>query len=573
MKMKYWVFLICLLFSQIEISKAQTQLEHPKGSYVDSLNRYYQQAALPLYIFVATNPNEKPTQLVPNEDASMKPIFLDGHGKHFLKHDDALHNMADKFAIYADGIAPVSLSSFINAPVFNSGTRIFYGKNLNVSLSTKDEMSGVKDLYHSLNQSAYTKYTGSMNFDTEGENSYKFYAVDNVGNVEAPKVNNFIVDLSAPETFHNVVGIASNNIISTTTKIYLTLSDNLAGIAKTFYRLDDEADKTYPGSGLIPFTYLPDGDHTLTYYSIDNVSNRETAKQFQFYLDKSSPIMSADVLGDRFIVGDKVYFSGRTKLKLTAVDNKSGIKETMFSIDSEPFKQYEDPFYLPSKAGLHTIRYYAVDNMGNQGVGNTDARFDEYTHNVGQVYVDLTGPTMDNQFVGAKFQKGDTLYISSATKINLSAFDPESGLQKITYTIDGVGEETSFKEPFGIIKGGTHRVNYFGYDNVNNRNVRDIVFVVDNEGPEIFTTFSTNPVERYSDYDVYPSYINIFLAATDKETGYDEIRYSVNGSKELPYLGVLRGFDKNKEYTIGISAFDKLRNRSFKQVKFRTAKF
>jgi hypothetical protein len=62
--------------------------------------------------------------------------------------------------------------------------------------------------------------------------------------------------------------------------------------------------------------------------------------------------MSADVLGVRFIVGDRIYFSGRTKLKLTAVDKKLGVKEIKYFID-DMGGAYSDPFYLPSKAGRH----------------------------------------------------------------------------------------------------------------------------------------------------------------------------------------------------------------------------
>ncbi len=566
------VFIICFLTYEGEIY-AQTQPTHPKKHYIDSLNRYYQQAELPVYIFIATSPDGKPIPLAPNEQREVKAIYLDGHGKHNLKHSDALHQTEDKYSIYADGFAPISTLSFLNAPRYNNGSKQYFGQNLSLNLTTKDEMSGIEGLYNSLNAEPFTKYTEPLRFEKEGNYNHKYYAVDNVGNVEALKTNDFVVDLSTPTTYHNVTGIAEANVISTTTKIYLTPSDSISGLARTFYRLDNEPDKPYIARNLVPFSYLPDGNHTLTYYSIDNVENRETTKSFSFYLDKTSPIMSADILGDRFIVGDKVYFSGRTKLKLTAVDNKSGIKEINYSVDGLDYTAYKDPFYLPSQSGLHTIRYYALDKMGNQGVGNADQSNDTYLHNVGQVYVDLTGPILNYQYTGPIFQKGDTMYISERSRVQLTAYDPEAGLQKITYSIDGEPQENPYQNAFTVSEKGAHKVQFYGYDNVNNRNLRDFNFIVDNEGPIIYPSFSNAPSRKIDGVPVYPSYVTLFLAATDMSTGIENIYYTINGEAEQPYLGMIRGLKKNRQYVIYIRTTDLLGNESKKTINFNTDKY
>jgi predicted enzyme related to lactoylglutathione lyase len=568
---------LSIFISITNYSFGQTQKQHPKGSYVDTLNRYYQQADLPLYVYFSHAPDVAATQISPDDNPvrknEVKPIYLDGHGKHLIRHFDELHKNTENFAVYADGIAPKSTIFFHDAPTHlgKNGKR-YYGKNLTISLSTKDEMSGIKDLFYAVNKAEYEGYTDKITINQEGENSLHFYAVDNVGNVEIPQISNFIVDLTAPSTYHHIVGVASNNIISVSTKIYLTSEDSISGVRNTYYRFDNETDKPYTG-GVLPFSHLNDGEHTLYYYSIDYTANKEELKEYKFYLDKTAPIMSSDVLGDKFIVNDKVYFSGRTKLKLTAVDNKSGIKEVLYSIDNEDFKTYSDPFYLPNKAGNHIIRYYALDNMSNEGAGNRDAKFDEYRHNVSTVYVDLTGPALGNIFSGAKFQKGDTLFINAETKVRLIAEDPESGLQKITYTLDGSQEEITYTQPFSINKSGKHNVNYFGYDNVNNRNVANFTVIVDTEGPDIFYHFSVKPTRTENEIPVYPAYSALFLAATDWLTGFDHIRYSINGGKEQIYSGLIQGFEKGKEYTIKISATDKLGNSNSIDVKFKTEKF
>lgn len=571
---------------------AQIQENHEKGAYTDSLNRYYQQAELPLYIYVSHKSDQTPTQLGREEredevkKTELKPIYLDGHGKHYLRHIDGLHHVSENFVVYADGITPESNSSFLAAPRYNRNGVQYYGKGLTVSLATKDEMSGVKSLFQSSNKANYVTYNGNVTFDQEGEQSFLYYAVDNVGNAEKAHVRNFTVDLNSPETYHNVVGVAKEKIISLSTKIYLTFSDKLSGVANTFYKIDDGKWNEYGKGMIIPLEQLKDGDHKLYYYSADNVANQETPKSFEFYLDRTAPIMSADVLGDRFIVGEQVYFSGRTKLKLTAVDNKAGIKKTLYSVDGGEYKEYDEPFYLPSKSGNHIIRYYALDNMENEGAGNRNTRFDEYKHNVSSVYVDLTGPTLSFQYLEPKFQKGDTIYVTTQTRIKLAAFDPESGLQKISYSVDGNNDETLYNQPFTIPETGFHTVNYFGYDNVNNRNVGSFVFIVDNKPPDIFVNFSIAPnswenappaadgiTKTDEKIPVYPAYATLFLAATDLQTGFDEIRFAINGEKPRIYEGMIRNFEKNKVYTITIFAEDKLGNKTEKVVRFKTDKY
>jgi hypothetical protein len=534
------------------------QPEHKKKKYVDSLGRYYQQASLPVYFYVSTSPDEKPTQVL--VDAKKEPIYLEGHGVHGLKHHNVKTNAIETFDIYADGIAPITRSSFSSSPTHSTEAMHYYGKGLQVALKAIDEMSGLEAVYHSLNEGAMSTYS-PISVSQEGKNTYSYYAVDNVGNVEKLKIETFTVDLSAPDTYHNFVGISDEKIISTGSSIYLTTSDVLSGVANTSYHFDKEKPRGYLG-GNIPFQYLADGNHTIYYSSVDKVGNTEEEKSFAFYLDKTAPIMSADILGDKFLVGEKVYFSGRTKLKLTAVDNKSGIKDVMYSINTESFQKYSDPFYLPGRSGFHTVKYYAIDNTANTSKDN-------FEHTVGVIYLDLTGPALSHRFEGTTFMKADSLYASPQNKLILSANDPESGLKNITYKIDGQGEETKYATPISITNSGKHTIEYFGYDNVNNRNSKTIFILVDDQGPTIFSQFSVAAISE----NKYPSNVSLFLAATDQQIGTQRIVYSINDGKETIYAAPLSGFLKEKQYTVKVTAIDLLGNKTNKEIKFETGKY
>lgn len=572
MRLLTTIFLLAALAPAFSL-RGQTPETPEKTFYVDSLNRYYQHTSLPIYLYISHKPSpEGATQLHTKQEPahSPEPMYLDGDGVHYLRHYDAIDKVATDFIIYGDGKAPKSSVVFMGAPQFKENGTTFYGKNLRVSLATKDDMSGVKNFYQSRNGEAYAAYNAALAFDQEGEQVLSFYATDNVGNAETPQERRFTVDISPPETFHNITGIASGDIVSTSTKIYLSRQDNLSGVAQTFFRLDGGEWKKYNGT-YVPFAYLDDGDHVLEYYSEDRVENKEEPKTFKFYLDKTAPITASDVLGDRFIAEDnQVYFSGRTKLKLTAVDNKSGVKEVLYSIDGGEFQKYTEPFYLPSKAGIHTIRFFALDNMTNK-TGTSTRQYEEYRHSVSKVYVDLTGPTLSYSYRGEEFRTRDTVFINGRTEVLLAARDAESGLQKITYTIDGTGEEIPYKEPFTLESSGVHRIDYFGYDNVNNRNRDEFFLVVDNDPPKIFPTFSISPVDKVGDLDVYPKFVTVFLAATDEKVGYKQILYSINGGTERTYNGLIQGFKAGTEYTIRVRATDNLGNEAVREVRFRTA--
>jgi hypothetical protein len=552
---KTW--LLSALFAFAQFAYGQQQPLYPKKSFTDSVGRYYQQASLPVYLSISNSPDQPS---VPLQSVTKKPVILEGHGVHSFKHQN--HNLQEEeeFKIYADGVAPITIASFANAKGFISKNKHYFGQGLAIALKSSDEMSGVENIYSSSNSEEFHIYS-SADFSKEGNYAFRYYAVDRTGNAEKVKLKEFSIDLSPPTSFHNVVSISSENVISTNSSIYFTTADNASGVAQTFYKFDKENFKAYY-SGNIPFQYLNDGDHTLTYYSVDHVSNKETEKVFKFYLDKTAPIMSADVLGDKFLVGERIYFSGRTKLKLTAIDNKSGIKDVYYSVNDAPEAQYAEPFYLPGRSGLHNVKFRAIDNTNNP-VG------DDFSHSVGVIYVDLTGPSLSHSYSGRNFIKADTVFISPLTKISLSANDPEAGLKKITYNLDTDTNEKPYTLPVVINQEGFHRLSYFGYDNVNNKNSKDIIFVLDSKGPEIQSQFTVAP----SKDNRYPSYCNLYLSATDKEVGANEIRYSINGGKEQIYLSPIKGFAKDKDYTIKVTALDLLGNESQTTIQFKTDRY
>lgn len=479
-----------------------------------------------------------------------------------------------EFIVYADGLSPVSMAKYQIAKRHDHQETTFFGKGLRIELSAKDGMSGVQNTYYSLNKEAFKVYAEPLTLNDEGKYLFQYFSVDNVGNVEKEGIKKFVVDTSAPKTYHSITDINANeNIIAVSTKISLDAEDAISKVKASYYSIDDNPKQKYTG-GFLQINNLSNGNHDLQYFSVDIVGNTEPIRSFPFYLDRQAPILSSDVLGDRYIVNDQIYFSGRTKMKLTAIDNKSGVKDIMFSINGGEFSKYTEPFYLPSKQGLHILRFYATDQMenstGRPGHVPSDGVYEHAV--VKRIFTDLIGPSISHRYSGTFFEDRDTVFVSKQTKLHLSAKDEASGLQYIAYSIDGKQEETSYKTPFSLEKPGLHKIEVFAYDNVNNRNKKTIFCFLDNLPPLIQHTFSipskgTVEIDGKT-LDAYPSYVNIFLAASDNTVGADKIMYQINGNTPQRYVSPITGFAKGKANTLSIVAFDKLGNQSKTEIVF-----
>lgn len=574
LKIQFSVLIVLLV---VIPAKAQEQLQHPIKYYIAEDGKIYWNKKLPVYIRIAPTPQDTGI-LMKSEKTSdyTNPYYLDTEGINRIRSRWATNQQTGAtvypqfeviWEVYADGIPPVSKLVFSNSANYKKGTNDYYGDKVNIQIQSTDATSGVAAIYYSLNGEPYKPYSTELKIDKEGAQFIKFYAVDNVGNVETPKEKQFTADITPPKTYYTITGIADGDIIAVTTKIYLTAEDSISGVSKTFYKIDDGKEVPYIPGSYIPIAQLEDGDHQLAVYSIDKVGNKEPATIIPFYLDKTAPIVAADILGDRYMMGDKIFFSGRTKMKLTAVDNKAGVENILYSVNGSEFKSYDQPFYLPNVPGVHIIKYYATDKVENNSEGGT-SKFEKYKHVVSRVYVDLTGPILNYTLNGPSYKSRDTLFISNKTKIVFRATDAESGLQYISYGVNDEAEEIKYTEPVQLSEDGFKHIVYYGYDNVNNRNRSEFFVYVDNTGPEIKYNFSIVPQGVKDSLSVYPDHVMLFLGATDKTIGAKDIYYSINKNQEQKYTSYITGFKKNAVNTVAIRARDFLNNETKQELSF-----
>jgi hypothetical protein len=569
------------LFCQLISASAQEQPPTIQKSYTDSEGKLYWNKDKPVYLRVSETP-EGHGHLLKSKvsEKYTNPMYLDTEGLNYIRSNYAVDPVTRKpikpqeeilFEIYADGEAPIAELSLKKAKRHRTNDITYYGPELILDLTATDKQSGTEQIFYAINNQEFAAYDAEIPMSKEGTYTVRYYAVDHVGNRGDVAKKSFVIDLKAPVSYYNINGMTDDRIIGASSKIYITSEDGSSGVKTTYYKFDDESYKTYQGRE-ISFNYLEDGQHTLSFYSKDKVGNIEKEQHLEFYFDKSAPIVAADILGDRFIANDIVYFSGKTKMKLTAVDNKSGVKDILFAINSDEFKSYEEPFYLPNQTGVHTVRYYSLDNMANNSQSSEEAMAQLYKHKVQKIYVDLTGPSLKYSFVGPSMKARNHTYISPRTNIKFTAKDEVSGLQYITYSIDGAMDELLYDAAFKITDAGYHKIELFGYDNVNNRNVDVFEFIVDDVPPQIIANFSDVATTVNDGVSIYPSYTRLYLAAIDQETGVEKIYYAVNGRPKKLYNGIIQGFKKGKKYTIDVYAYDNLGNESQKTIEFKIEK-
>jgi len=571
------LLLLTIGISFLKNGLAQEQLKHEIKYYVGEDGKLFWNKKLPAYIRIAPTPTD--SGLLMQSEVTKKytnPYYFDTEGKNRIRSRWATDQQSKKttqpqieviWEVYVDGIAPYSKLNYQKSSQYFNGKNLYLGSNLLLDIISQDNNSGVQQRYYSLNEENYKPAEQAINVDKEGEQVLKYYAVDKVGNIEKVKEKKFILDLTPPKTYYNITGISDGEVIALSTKIYLSAEDSLSGVAKIFYRIDDGKEVLYRTGTRIPLFNLKDGDHQLHIYSIDKVNNKEPETVVKFYLDRTAPIVAADILGDRYLMGEKIFFSGRTKMKLTAVDNKAGVENIFYSINGGKFSKYEDPFYLPTVQGIHIVKYYATDKVQNNSSGKTSS-YEKYKHVVNRIYVDLTGPIISHKLIGPTYKTRDTVFISKETKLKFTAIDKESGLQYISYSLDKNPEENRYEKPIHMNEPGFHKLVYYGYDNVNNRNRGELTFYVDSEGPEIKYNYSIASQGIKIDLPVYPYHVVLYLGATDQIIGTKELFYSINKGTLKSYSFSVSGFKRNTMNTVDIKARDFLNNETNLELKF-----
>lgn len=530
--------------------------------YKDSTGRIFIASGTQSYLFIGLSPDGSKSYKLKGDNGT-EVINWAGHGVKHLTHYNASLGRWVSLDVFADAMPPKTKLGYDSKKGVLSDNTIYLSGQGIIELSAVDPDAGLKGIFYTLNEGAIIKYIEPISLKSEGEYKLSVFSIDNVGNKEEAITKTIIVDNTPPLSHLEMLGEKFENIVSGRSRLEITSIDAL-GVKQTFYSIDSGKATLYTKP--IQTTGISEGEHTIRWYSIDEVDNVETTKSFTFFVDKTPPMVFEEIVGNTYIVAGKEFSSGRSQLRIAAVDNKSGIKEIKYSMNSSPFKIYERPVYLSDIMGTASIKSFAVDNVGNQSTSDTQ------TESFTMPVVDITGPQIYNSFIGPKITLRDTLWIGPKTKISITSNDIGAGVNKVNYRLKG-GEEKLYSEPFSVDSQGKHEIVCTAYDNVDNVNLISFNFNVDNQAPSIYYHFSAEPTGWLSDngekIPIFLKGVKLYLAATDNISGVEKLSYTLNDANEVQYNSPIEWLKPNTTYTLLIKSIDALGNASDKAIKFR----
>ncbi len=221
--------------------------------------------------------------------------------------------------------APVSASFVVNTTPPTTTATVngtlglggWYTGAVTVSLSATDPLgpSYLFATYFTLDGATQTTYSLPIGITSDGTHSLIYYSVNTGGNAEAPHSLTISIDSTPPVTTESGATSGATNYGPVT--ISLSATDNLSGVASTYYTVDSGAQTTYS----VPFAVSTAGSHTITYWSVDKAGNVETTHTLTFtisllpvvasFTPTSGPVGSTVVItGANFTGATYVRFNG-----------------------------------------------------------------------------------------------------------------------------------------------------------------------------------------------------------------------------------------------------------------------
>jgi hypothetical protein len=440
----------------------------------------------------------------------------------FYATDDAgnVEAPAQTATVKIDATKPsTSLATMPSSPDGTNGW--FQQASVQFTLAGSDARSGVAQSFYTVDGGATQTYAGAVTVSGQGDHTITYWSVDNAGNTEAATSAEIKLDNVKPSTSIAVSPAApdgSGGWYATTPSFTLSASEATSGVASTLYRIDSGATQTYSGA-----VAIPDGQHTITYWSVDSAGNTESATTTStIKVDTVKPSTSITI-SPASPDGTNGWRVSATSFTLNGSDATSGVASTFYQIDGGATQTYTgSAVSIPQ--GSHTVSYWSVDTAGNTESATTTPA----------IKVDLVKPSTTLTTSPATPDGSNNWFQRSSVTFTVAATDATSGVANSYYTIDGGGQQT-YSGTVTISTQGDHTVTYWSVDNAGNtENTNTTHIKLDNVKPT--TTLTTSPASPDGTNNWFKqSSVTFTLAATDASSGAATTLYTVDGGGQQTY--------------------------------------
>lgn len=284
-------------------------------------------------------------------------------------------------------------------------------------------------------------------------------------------------DVTAPITSAILRGIKfKDDLYISSVSVTLFAEDPLSGVSSTFYKVNSVDWTQYQTT----FEVSGDGAHTVRYYSIDNVGNKESEKFTSFKVDISPPeVHIKNPLDGSCIANPSITVScnGSDQIGIdhyeifwddTSVGNTSSTSWNIANLEE----------------GDHVVSVIAYDQVGYYQEDRVAITIDYSSPNVNIIY-----PLADANIWGV-------------VSIKVGASDYLSGINKVELRIDNTKNENMiyagdlwvYSLDTSLFSGGAHTVQVRAIDNAGNYKTSEVIVSI--RALQIDTTFSDqSPVE------------------------------------------------------------------------------
>jgi hypothetical protein len=383
--------------------------------------------------------------------------------------------------IDVDKTAPVLTGSFPGG---------WHTGDVTVSWTCTDALSGVAV------QPADTVVTG------EGGNlGATATCTDRAGNSSTATVSGIRIDRTAPATSATVSGVLHQGWYQAGVEVDLSASDNLSGVAATYYSLDGGDPALYAAH--VPV--VEDGTHTLRYWSVDAAGNVEpkAGNSITLKIDKTAPTLTGTATTAPNGAG---WYRDDVTVIWTCTDATSGI-DGACPADSTVGGEGD---HLGASASVS-------DHAGNSTSRTVDG-----------IRIDRTAPTTTADLPTLP----DSGWYAVPVEVSLTGSDNLSGVSATHYSVDG-GDPQLYDGPFIVAADGAHQVTFWSRDAAGNVETAGapVTFRIDRTAP---VTTVINPISPESGWFV-TSGIPFAFGAGDAQSGVAATYYTIDDGAPQQY--------------------------------------
>lgn len=428
------------------------------------------------------------------------------------------------------------------------------------SYQSNTDISGAALVGHSVG--AAVASFDNLDFSTspialpEGQHTLYYASRDNAGNTGVIESSTVYVDGTPPVTEFQVVGSSFTDskgdlVISTDAYIALSGTDTISGLSGIMYNLDSSGYTLYAGT----FTFSP-GVHSLLFYGIDNVDNREAVHGYTLCMDTVPPviIISSPVAGQTFI-------ATRNKINIAFgvsdnLDPAPKAQAWLVELEDKGSPRGGSPAVVAVSSGEAIEPLDIDDGVWQLMVSATDFALNSSSAVSGpfEVIHDVLPPDSKLTVAGPHYDSGGSTYLKGDTAISLSSLDD------LIQAGDGVGlgvagqsisvisgssvaatavftdpqpeQGKTFVSTFTFasqwsLPDGEYYLDYNAKDVLGNtENVKRSTVALDNTPPVVSAQLAGAP----GDNGWYVSTVTISLSAVDALSGVSATYYRVDGS-------------------------------------------